>query len=60
MQPDRLHASTLDLTLSKENVMNEAQQLEVVELGDAKFETKGMQMAPLPEENPAVQRRQPL
>jgi hypothetical protein len=38
--------------------MNQAPQLEVVELGDAKEETKGFQNQPLPEENPAVQRRQ--
>lgn len=46
--------------LPKEDLMNHAPQLEVVELGDAKDQTKGMQMAPLPEENPAVQRRQPF
>lgn len=38
--------------------MNQAPQLEVVELGDAKEETRGFQSLPLPEENPAVQKRQ--
>lgn len=40
--------------------MNQAPEIEVVELGDAKEETKGFQNLPLPEENPAVQRRQPI
>lgn len=35
----------------KENVMNEAPQLELVDLGDAKEETKGRPDLPKPEEN---------
>ena len=36
----------------KEIVMNQAPQLEIVELGDAKEETKGLPNELLPEENP--------
>jgi hypothetical protein len=36
----------------KENVMNEAPQLEIVELGDAKEQTKGTWITFKPENNP--------
>lgn len=37
--------------------MNEAPELEIVELGDAKEETKGRISGPLPEDNPDLPRR---
>jgi len=39
---------------AKENVMNEATELEVVELGDAKQETKGFAIGDRIEENPIL------
>ena len=41
-------------TQLKEFVMNEAAQVEVVDLGDAKEITKGSPMPPLHEDNPIV------
>jgi Family of unknown function (DUF5974) len=38
-------------TQLKENVMNDELQLEVVDLGDAKEETKGVEKAQYPEPN---------
>lgn len=38
----------------KENVMNEELQLEMVDLGDAKEETKGRKEGPETEANPAL------
>lgn len=37
--------------------MNEAPQLEIVDLGDAKEETMGRPIGPLPEENPELSRK---
>jgi uncharacterized protein DUF5974 len=45
-------------TPSKEIVMNEELQLEIVELGDAKEETKGFPTTQPHEESPQVLRRQ--
>jgi hypothetical protein len=42
----------------KENVMNDELQLEVVDLGDAKQETKGVPDAPLAEPNEARPRKE--
>lgn len=41
----------------KEKVMNEAPQLEIVDLGDAKEETMGRPIGPLPEDNPDLPRK---
>ena len=41
----------LTSTNLKEIVMNEALQLEIVDLGDAKEETKGLPQGPKPEAN---------
>jgi hypothetical protein len=40
--------------------MNQAPQLQVVELGDAKALTKGSLNLPAPEDNPARPTRQPI
>jgi hypothetical protein len=39
--------------------MNQAPELEIVELGEAKEQTKGALNLPAPEDNPALPRRQP-
>jgi hypothetical protein len=48
------------LNLLKEFTMNQAPELEVVELGDAKAQTKGFLALPAVEDNPARPTRQPL
>jgi hypothetical protein len=40
--------------------MTQAPQLEIVELGEAKEQTKGFLSQPAPEDNPARPTRQPL
>lgn len=40
--------------------MNQAPELEIVELGEAKEQTKGFLSLPAPEDNPARPTRQPL
>ena len=42
----------------KEIVMNEELQLEIVDLGDAKEQTKGQERGPLPEPNDVKPRRE--
>lgn len=40
--------------------MNQAPQIEVVELGDVKQETKGLETGPQPEDNPVAPRREEI
>ena len=57
-RPKRKPRVILTSTNLKEFIMNEALELELVDLGDAKEETKGQLEGPLPEDDPQRPRRE--